>query len=282
MDNLIGKVNQDILTEDRINTLQNQKEEIRRRLQNPGLYPDQTSYTQQQYSQSYRPAEALQRAALSDIYNMQGGSGQSDSYSPSNYSGPSEGAGLNSLLAGGLGTIAGQVAGRAGAGPLSGLVSAMVSGGLGKGNFSNKVTNSAIKAGLSLAFPQLSPILGLMSLFGLSPNFRQGLGELFGMDKVTPGYEGGFFGTRGEGTGLDASQGGFGYGGFDTTPAGYSPSDLGSGIGTTGMGLGATQGGLQGAMSGTFSGGSGLGSDYGGGDSYSSGDNSYGGSSGNE
>lgn len=265
MDDILGKVNQEVLQE-RVNSLRNQKEEIRRRLQNPGLYPDQVApITQQQLAQSYRPAESLQRAALSDLYNM-AGRDQSDAYSSSDYAGPREGAGLSSLLAGGLGALAGQVAGRAGAGPLSGLISSMVSGALGKGDPSNKIANSAIKTGLSLAFPQLSPILGLMSLFGISPNFRQGLGELFGIDNVTPGYEGGFFGTQGIGSGLDASQGGFGYGtGIDTTPAGYDSSDLGSGIGTTGMGLDTSQGGLQGAMSDTFGStsysGSGLGSD---------------------
>lgn len=326
MDDLIGLVNEEILKE-RVNTVRNQREQIRERMQNPGLYermqaqqaPTQTLTTQTQpqvRNPTYRPAGALQKAALSDLYNQSHGESYSSGSAgegSTEYSGPTEGLGLNSLMAGILGNVVGMGAGKLGApGPIGGLVSGITSALLGKGDPSNKVANSAIKAGLTLAFPQLAPVIGLASMFGL--NMRQGLAELFGIETPAPGYEGGFFGTQGIGSGIDSSLGGLqgvmgdsfasdGLGGDTSsgggsTTSGYDSGDLGTGISggyglgsTEGIGYGTSLGGLQGAMEGTFGndyglggydyGGGSYGGDYGGG-GYSSGDNSYGGSSGNE
>lgn len=321
MDDLIGLVNEEILKE-RVNTVRNQREQIRERMQNPGLYermqaqqaPTQTLTTQTQpqvRNPTYRPAGTLQKAALSDLYNYrnQESSSSASGEGPTEYSGPTEGLGLNSLMAGILGNVVGMGAGKLGApGPIGGLVSGITSALLGKGDPSNKIANSAIKAGITLAFPQLAPVIGLASMFGL--NMRQGLSELFGIETPAPGYEGGFFGTQGIGSGIDSSLGGLqgvmgdsfasdglgGESGGGSTPSGYDSGDLGTGISggyglgsTEGIGYGTSLGGLQGAMEGTFGndyGWGGLGGDYGGGydggGGYSSGDNSYGGSSGNE
>jgi len=313
MDDLIGLVNDEILRE-RVNTIRNQREQIRERMQNPGLYermqaqqqaPTQTLTPQTQpqvRNPTYRPASSLQKAALSDLYNYRNekSSSSASGVGPTEYSGPTEGLGLNSLMAGILGNVMGMGAGKLGApGPIGGLVSGITSALLGKGDPSNKVANSVIKAGITLAFPQLAPVIGLANMFGL--NMKQGLTELFGMEKPAPGYEGGFFGTQGIGGGIDSSLGGLqgvmGHsfasdglggksgGGGSTTP-GYGTGDLGSGISggfglgsTKGIGYGTSLGRFQGAMNGTFGNDYG-GSDYGGG--YSSGDNSYGGSLGNE
>lgn len=314
MDNLIELVNNEVLQE-RINSVRNQREDIRDRMRNPGLYGQQvtqpTTATQTQTTTptvpTYRPAGSLQKAALQDLYNYSNdqSSSSASGEGPQDYAGPTEGLGLNSLMAGILGNVASMGVGKMGApGPIGGLVSGVTSALLGKGDPSNKITNSAIKAAISLAFPQLSPVIGLASMFGL--NMRQGLSELFGVEKPAPGYEGGFFGTQGIGSGIDTSLGGlqdamsgaFGsdaYSGGGGTPSGYDQGDLGSGLSSqigysSGLGFDSGNlGGLQGVMSDTFSsdyGWGGLGSDYGGGDygggGYSSGDSSYGGSSGNE
>lgn len=135
---------------------------------------------------------------------------------------------------------------------VSSVAGGVTTGLVGKGISAQDITNVAFN---TLAVALGVPGMAMAALGALGFNPTQGIAELLGISDVTPGFEGGFFGTPGVGTGVTAAPG-EGIGGFGvqgSTP-GYGTSDLGSGIGTTGIGLGTEQGGLQGAMSGTFGG----------------------------
>lgn len=178
---LIGKVNQSVL-QDRVNSLRNQKEQIRQRLQNPGLYPDSSTpnVTLENLNQYYRPSQELAKQSISELSNFfnnvtEGSSAYSEN-TPNTTSG--RGLGLNSGLANTIGSIASQAASRSGAGPASSFIGSAIAGALGKENASKDIMTSALKAAAVSAVPQLSPVL---AAYGLANT----LAGLFGYDLGT-------------------------------------------------------------------------------------------------
>ena len=105
------------------------------------------------------------------------------------------------------------------------------------------------------AVTALSAVEAISSLLGVNGPIAA-MQEAFGLTNVTPGYEGGLFGTPGRGTGISGGINGSSSADAGQTP-GYAPGDLGQGIGlgtAAGLSNQGQMGGLQGAMAGAFSG----------------------------
>ena len=105
------------------------------------------------------------------------------------------------------------------------------------------------------AVTALSAVESISSLLGVNGPIAA-LQEALGLTSVTPGYEGGLFGSPGRGTGISGGVPGSSSADAGQTP-GYDPGDLGQGIGLgTAIGLSnqGQLGGLQAAMDGAFPG----------------------------
>jgi len=243
-----------------VNTARSRNEEIRRRLANPGLYPEQVQQQQQYTTTGRQPTNPMNsNPTLANVFGNSGGytsTGEGGQDASAN-SGSGYGMGMPGGLASGIGKGVGMAASMNGV-PFGGILGTAIGGVLGGKSPDQQqqaMMNSilgAVVSGLTKGTP-VGMMLGLASLFGFNP--IQGFTEMLGLSDVTPGFEGGFMGTPGIGQGIS------GIGntpGMDTSsPMGMSPNDLGMGI--TGIATG-----LQDAMAGfgTTS-GMGLGSDPG-------------------
>lgn len=111
------------------------------------------------------------------------------------------------------------------------------------GEMAESVANSAIGSLAGLAGPIGGAAYAIARALGFNP--AQGIGESLGMyEGLTPGYQGGFWGDQGIGTGIQSTPSNI----SNFSPAGASP---GSNVSAPGMG-----GSLGGGISGSYSGGS--------------------------
>ena len=170
---------------------------------------------------------------------------------------------------GGLGGLAGSIASAATstgfslAGAPAGVGTAaggLVGAAVGKGSVSEADVATATAKGVVAATlgPTVAGVLGiaegLASMFGVNGPYAA-LAEALGLTNVTPGFEGGLFGTPGRGGGISATDGGIGaspgegYGGL-----GNSLSGAFGVTSTPGVGYGVSIGGLQAAMQDAFPG----------------------------
>lgn len=207
--NTLKKVNQQVLQE-RVNSLRNQKEEIRQRLQNPGLYPDSATpdASLSNINEYYRPSQAFKND-LGSVFNYayDGGSDGGGTYggtSTSGYTGPA----MDAQTAQAIGNITGLVGSYTGALPegtgqtVSGALSgnpAQAAKGLANIAMSLENVNPYGRMGVNAAIDALSGKsatsvakgLGLSSLFSAVPQLAQvmaldkgitALSNLFGFD----------------------------------------------------------------------------------------------------
>jgi len=118
---------------------------------------------------------------------------------------------------------------------LGGIVGSLTSGLLGeksKEQIGMDMGNTLLGTGLSLANPALGSLYGLARLFGFDP--AQGISESINYTG-TPGYQGGYWGKPGMGSGItDKSGSSYTTQNNYTSPAGFSSGDLGSGISNNG------------------------------------------------
>lgn len=152
------------------------------------------------------------------------------------------GAGLGSLPSRAVGVAVNTLTTMEGVpAPMASMLGGLAKGVTGKGLSTEDMANMAFDAiAVSLGLPGFA--LGIAHALGFNP--AQGIAETLGLTGVAPGYEGGFFGTPGIGSGV--SGGSIAAPDVDTTPAGFTESDLG-------FGLTGSFSGLQSAMSNTFS-----------------------------
>lgn len=207
--NTLKKVNQQVLQE-RVNSLRNQKEEIRQRLQNPGLYPDSATpdASLSNINEYYRPSQAFKND-LGSVFNYayDGGSDGGGTYggtSTSGYTGPA----MDAQTAQAIGNITGLVGSYTGALPggtgqtVSGALSgnpAQAAKGLANIAMSLENVNPYGRMGVNAAIDALSGKsatsvakgLGLSALFSAVPQLAQvmaldkgitALSNLFGFD----------------------------------------------------------------------------------------------------
>ena len=290
----ISRVNQQVLQE-RVNSLRNQKEQIRQGLRNPGLYPDSVTpeVNLSNINEFYRPSQSLKND-LSTVFNYayNNGGGDMSENSPNDYSGPA----MSAETANAIGNLAGLIGGVTGTTPdgFGQTVGGALSGNAaqaGKGianmamsaanmsPYGRMGVNAAIDAlsgksatsvakglGLSALFsavPQLAQVMALdkgitalSNLFGFDFSISRGLSEMISPTPTAKGYEGGFFGEPGLGLGIQGSIPGYGADSSGGTPAGYGDGDLGGGIsGGIGSDTGATAGYGGGDLGGGISGG---------------------------
>lgn len=204
--NTLGKVNQEVL-QNRVNSLRNQKEQIRQRMQNPGLYPDSATpnVTLSNLNEYYRPSQAAMNSidpSIASLFNRDQSSGGDLSENTPN----SSSLGLSSAQASGLNTLANVFGNLAGLpSGFSTTVTGMATGnvaGIGKGmaNMAMSVNNmnpygrmgvnAAIDALSGKSLSTVGKNLGLTALSRATPVFGQlmaaysianTLSNLFGM-----------------------------------------------------------------------------------------------------
>jgi len=211
-----------------------------------------------QIAQETAKAKALADASSADIL----GSDSSSSYNP-NYQSeltPSEneitfteGFGLPGLVSSGLGAATSIGLNYTGIpGAVAGTLGSVVGQKAGKGINAESLANMAFGKIAGAISPPLGMAYGLASMLGL--NAAQGFGEMAGMyPDLTPGFEGGFWGHQGIGSGIDSGTfGGYNYGG--ETPGSIGVGAENAGADTLGSGLNANSfgQGLQGALSNNF------------------------------
>jgi len=258
------------VAQEKISNPRLRNEEIRRQMTKPWSEPAQPTtktYSLQNATKGDKTLAGTYSALLNNWQGMSGGDSMGDTFDRS-YKGSTNPLGLPSWTPAAVGTglsMAGMGA------PVSALGSAATSlvrgdragaGGTLANLFTNMATNGGVpglgaaagtiasgiigdksakeigqglfNSGLGTLFSMANPVAGLgynlARMVGFNPG--QGLSEMFGGYSGTPGYEGGFWGKQGIGSGIttDASSN-------DSTPFGYDSSELGSGITTSG-GLG--------------------------------------------
>lgn len=165
--------------------------------------------------------------------------------------GPAPGAAASAV--GSVASALGQMAG------LNGIAAAGLGGGISGGMSGKGVGVGAIDGVFSGLMASFGPVgaLAAMGLSAMGFSLGRGFSEMVSPTHEAPGYEGGFFSDPGKGVGIsaDPGEGVGGWGGLPGDTPGYGSSDLGLGIGTTGIGVDSPgRGGLQGAMDGTFGG----------------------------
>ena len=172
------------------------------------------------------------------IDSASGGSSYSSENTSSDRGGYSTGRtgglGLGETAASGAKAATSLALGYAGAPPaVANVTSSLVGGIANKGISDEDVANLAISTALTtLGVPGLA--LGALSALGFNP--AQGISEALGIANVTPGFEGGFFGSQGIGFGISGPTIALGISTENSgmsdgsTPAGYSGGDLGSGL----------------------------------------------------
>lgn len=204
----LGKVNQQVLQE-RVNSLRNQKEDIRQRLQNPGLYPDSAtpSVNLSNINEYYRPSQAFKKD-LSSVFNYaftgDSGGGDTSGNTPNSSSGPA----MSAETANAIGNIAGLIGGYTGTTPggFGQTVGGALSGNAaqtGKGianmamsaaqmsPYGRMGVNAAIDALSGKSATSVAKGLGLSALFSAVPQLAQvmaldkgitALSNIFGLD----------------------------------------------------------------------------------------------------
>lgn len=165
--------------------------------------------------------------------------------------GPAPGAVASAV--GSVASALGQMAG------LNSIAAAGLGGGVRGGMSGKGVGVGAIDGVFGGLMASLGPVgaLAAMGLNAIGFSLGRGFSEMVSPTHEAPGYEGGFFSDPGKGVGIsaDPGEGVGGWGGLPGDTPGYGPSDLGQGIGTTGIGIGSPGlGGLQGTMADTFGG----------------------------
>jgi len=191
---------------------------------------------------------------------VQTGTGLEVASSGSNSTGPSTGdgtysggVGLSPIASKAVGTAASIGLGAIGM-PMSRVMGNIIGQMAGDGINGGSVFNMGLGKVLGLINPALGIPYAIASMLGLDA--AQGISEITGLSKPTPGFEGGFFGKQGLGGGLTLDGGSTGLSG--NTIGGYSPDGSGTGsVGVGGQNAGADSNGTGlGGMAGAGIGGS--------------------------
>ena len=204
-------------------------------------------------SSSRGDIDAALDTSLQDLIDAAGGMNTAENTeSTSSYGGFGASRGVATAVGGAISVATGLLGAPAVVGSFAGGIGKGVAG---KGMTDQDMANLAIS---TIATALGAPGVAMAGLRALGFNPAQGLAEALDISDVTPGFEGGFFGTAGLGKGVSGGissdvsgtpsgfsegdlGGGVSYGGQSDTPAGYSEGDLGSGI-TGGMSTGFSGG----------------------------------------
>ena len=203
-------------------------------------------------SSSRGDIDAALDTSLQDLIDAAGGTNTAENTESTSSYGGFSGLGASPGVATAVGVAISAATGLLGAPAAVGSIAGGVGKGIaGKGMTDQDMANLAIS---TIATALGVPGVAMAGLGRLGFNPAQGLAEALGISDVTPGYEGGFFGTAGLGSGLR--------GGISSdvsgTPSGFSEGDLGGGIGTdsspssdtpAGFGAGDLGSGLRGSIS---------------------------------
>ena len=170
--NILNKVNQSVLQE-RINSTRNQKEQIRQRLQNPGLYQDSATPNTSiaNLNEYYRPSQAFKND-LSSVFKYAEGSYGGDATLGNPTGTAPSGPAMNAQTAQTIGNLAGLVSSYTGTFPggFGGTISGALSGNPGQ------TAKGVATMGMNLAgahpAAQMAVNYGIDSLLGKSPSMQ--------------------------------------------------------------------------------------------------------------